>query len=191
MRPLSDLPRVVQRIGVVPGVWLVGGAAAYAMGADVPTKDWDFIVEPLAHSAALAHLREPPVACDPPVQRLGMDPEARATFPREVRAAREVVQHIDSQGVEKTTHEGLGLRRGPRRQAEGEQTMQARPERSGDGPGRLHEATWRRSRPVGYPVGASTRQPLRGESSTSRSAPSKFTSSRCALSKIAPRRSHR
>jgi hypothetical protein len=57
MRPLSDLPRVVQRIGVVPGVWLVGGAAVYAIGADVPTKDWDFIVEPLAHSAALAHLR--------------------------------------------------------------------------------------------------------------------------------------
>lgn len=50
MRPLSDLPRVVQRVGVVPGVWLVGGGAAYAIGVDVPPKDWDFIVEPDAYS---------------------------------------------------------------------------------------------------------------------------------------------
>jgi len=57
MRPLSDLPRVVQRIGVVPGVWLVGGAAAYVAGERATPKDWDFIVEADAVQAALAHLR--------------------------------------------------------------------------------------------------------------------------------------
>ena len=57
MRPLSDLPRVVQRIGVLPGAWLVGGAAAYAMGVDTKPKDWDFFVESEAHAAAMTHLR--------------------------------------------------------------------------------------------------------------------------------------
>ena len=57
MRPLSDLPRVVQRIGVVPGVWLVGSGAAYALGVDVPPKDWDFLVDPEAHCGVLTHLR--------------------------------------------------------------------------------------------------------------------------------------
>jgi hypothetical protein len=57
VRPLSDLPRVVQRVGVVPGVWLVGGAAAYVLGEGGPPKDWDFIVEAEAHGPLMAHLR--------------------------------------------------------------------------------------------------------------------------------------
>jgi len=41
----------------VPGVWLVGGAAAYVLGEGGQPKDWDFIVEAEAHGALMAHLR--------------------------------------------------------------------------------------------------------------------------------------
>lgn len=59
MRPFVELPRVVSRVGVVPGVWLVGGAVPYVLGRAVEQpKDYDFIVEPDAYSAVLVHLRD-------------------------------------------------------------------------------------------------------------------------------------
>jgi len=56
-RPLADLPRAIQRVGVLPGVWLVGGGALWVLGDDKPPKDWDFFVEPDAHAAVLSNLR--------------------------------------------------------------------------------------------------------------------------------------